>query len=133
MFPVAGFIMDRFGRRYAIVPCFFIFATGMAMVPLTGSYLTLLIAGIVMGLGNGLGSGTMMTTGADLAPREGTGEFLSVWRLVGDVGHATGPWIVGEIADVSGLGLSAVVLSGVGYMAVAIFLWLVPETSRQRK
>ena len=133
MFPVAGFIMDRFGRRYAIVPCFFIFATGMAMVPLTGSYLTLLIAGIVMGLGNGLGSGTMMTTGADLAPREGTGEFLAVWRLIGDVGHATGPWIVGEIADVSGLGLSAVVLAGVGYMAVAIFLWLVPETSRPRK
>ena len=133
MFPVAGFIMDRFGRRYAIVPCFFIFATGMAMVPLTGSYLTLLIAGIVMGLGNGLGSGTMMTTGADLAPREGTGEFLAVWRLIGDVGHAAGPWIVGEIADVSGLGLSAVVLAGVGYMAVAIFLWLVPETSRQRK
>ena len=133
MFPVAGFIMDRFGRRYAIVPCFFIFATGMAMVPFTGSYLSLLIAGIVMGLGNGLGSGTMMTTGADLAPREGTGEFLAVWRLIGDVGHATGPWIVGEIADVSGLGLSAVALAGVGYMAVAIFLWLVPETSRQRK
>ena len=85
-----------------------------------------------MGLGNGLGSGTMMTTGADLAPRDGTGEFLAVWRLIGDVGHAAGPWIVGEIADVSGLGLSAVVLSGVGYMAVAIFLWLVPETSRQR-
>ena len=103
------------------------------MIPLTGSYVTLLIAGIVMGLGNGLGSGTMMTTGADLAPREGIGEFLSVWRLIGDVGHATGPWIVGEIAEASGLGLSAVVLAGVGYMAVAIFLWLVPETSQQRK
>ena len=90
MFPVAGFIMDRFGRRYAIVPCFFIFATGMAMIPLTGSYVTLLIAGIVMGLGNGLGSGTMMTTGADLAPREGIGEFLSVWRLIGDVGSRNG-------------------------------------------
>ncbi len=133
MFPVAGFIMDRFGRRYAIVPCFFIFATGMAMVPLTGGYVTLLIAGIVMGLGNGLGSGTMMTTGADLAPREGTGEFLSVWRLIGDVGHATGPWIVGGIADMSGLAISAVALAGIGYTAVAIFLWLVPETLRRQK
>ena len=133
MFPVAGFIMDRFGRRYAIVPCFFIFATGMAMVPFTGSYGTLLIAVIVMGFGNGLGSGTMMTTGADLAPREGTGEFLGVWRFIGDVGRATGPVIVGGIADMSGLALSAVALAGIGYTAVAIFLWLVPETLRRRK
>ncbi|MCZ6678365.1 MAG: MFS transporter [Candidatus Poribacteria bacterium] len=133
LFPVAGFIMDRFGRRYATIPCFFIFATGMGMVSFTGSYATLLIAVIVMGFGNGLGSGTMMTLGADLAPREGTGEFLGVWRLIGDSGHTMGPLIVGGIADVGGLAFSAVALSGIGYTAVAIFLWLVPETLRKHK
>ena len=133
MFPLAGFIMDRFGRRYAVVPCFFIFGLGMAIVPFTGSFATLLVATIVMGFGNGLGSGTMMTLGADLAPSEGTGEFLGVWRLIGDAGAVTGPLVVGNIAEVWGLATSAFVLAGIGYAGVAIFLWLVPETLRRDK
>ena len=133
MFPVAGFIMDRFGRRYATIPCFFIFATGMVMVSFTRDFTSLLIATVVMGFGNGLGSGTMMTLGADLAPKDGTGEFLGAWRLVGDTGHATGPLICGNIADVWGLSFSAAALAGIGYVAVAIFLWLVPETLQKPK
>ena len=130
LFPAAGYIMDRFGRRYATVPCFFIFATGMALVPFTHSYMTLLLATIVIGFGNGIGSGTMMTLGADLAPPERRGEFLGVWRLIGDVGGMTGPLIVGQIAQLTSLAASAAALSGIGYIGVAIFLWLVPETLR---
>lgn len=133
MFPLAGFTMDRFGRRYAVVPCFFIFGIGMAIVPFTGSFASLLVATIVMGIGNGLGSGTMMTLGADLAPQEGTGEFLGVWRLIGDAGAVTGPLVVGNIAEQWGLAISAFVLAGIGYAGVAIFLWLVPETLRRDK
>ncbi len=133
MFPLAGFIMDRFGRRYAVVPCFLIFGLGMAIVPFTGSFASLLVATIVMGFGNGLGSGTMMTLGADLAPSKGTGEFLGVWRLIGDAGAVTGPLVVGNIAEVWGLATSAFVLAGIGYTGVAIFLWLVPETLRRDK
>lgn len=133
MFPLAGFIMDRFGRRYAVVPCFFIFGLGMAMVPFTGSFASLLVATIVMGFGNGLGSGTMMTLGADLAPQEGTGEFLGVWRLIGDIGGVTGPLVVGNIAQVWGLPISAFVLAGIGLTGVAIFIRLVPETLRRDK
>ena len=133
MFPLAGFIMDRFGRRYATVPCFFIFATGMAMVPFTRTFTSLLIATTVMGFGNGLGSGAMMTLGADLAPREGTGEFLGLWRLIGDVGGTTGPLVVGNIAEVWGLTTSALALAGIGYTAAAIFLWFVPETLQRQK
>jgi MFS family permease len=133
LFPAAGFIMDRFGRRYATVPCFFIFATGMAMVPFTHSYMALLVATIIMGLGNGIGSGTMMTLGADLAPADRRGEFLGVWRLIGDVGGTTGPLIVGNIAELTGLAVSAASLAGIGYIAVALFLGLVPETLQRTK
>ena len=91
MFPVAGSMMDRFGRRYATVPGIFIFATGMVLMPFTGSFTGLLLAAILMRLGNGIASGTMMTLGADLAPREGTGEFLGLWRLTGDFGGSAGP------------------------------------------
>jgi len=128
MFPVAGFMMDRFGRRYATVPGIYIFATGMVLMPFTHTFTWLLLAAIVMRFGNGIASGTMMTLGADLAPKEGTGEFLGLWRLTGDFGGSAGPVVVGNIADLFGLGFSGFALGGIGYLAVGIFLWLVPET-----
>ena len=128
MFPVAGFMMDRFGRRYATIPGICIFATGMALMPFTSTFTWLLLAAVLMRLGNGVASGTMMTLGADLAPREGTGEFLGLWRLTGDFGGSAGPVVVGNIADVFGLSYSGFALGGIGYLAVTIFLWLVPET-----
>ena len=131
MFPVAGFMMDRFGRRYATIPGICIFATGMALMPFTGTFTWLLLAAVLMRFGNGVASGTMMTLGADLAPREGTGEFLGLWRLTGDFGGSAGPVVVGNIADLFGLGYSGFALGGIGYLAVAIFLWLVPETLKR--
>lgn len=131
MFPLAGYLMDRYGRRFATIPGICIFATGMVLMPFTSSFLWLLLAAVMMRFGNGIASGTMMTLGADLAPREGTGEFLGLWRLTGDFGGSAGPVVVGNIADVFGLGYSGFALGGIGYLAVSIFLWLVPETLRR--
>lgn len=131
MFPIAGFMMDRFGRRFATVPGICIFATGMILMPFTGTFTWLLLAAILMRLGNGIASGTMMTLGADLAPREGTGEFLGLWRLTGDFGGSAGPVVVGNLADLFGLSYSGFALGGIGYLAVSIFLWLVPETLKK--
>ena len=114
MFPLAGHMMDRFGRRYATVPGISIFATGMALMPFTKTFVWLLLAAILMRFGNGLASGTMMTLGADLAPKDGTGEFLGLWRLTGDFGGAAGPVIVGNIADLFGLGFSGFALGASG-------------------
>ncbi len=128
MFPIAGHMMDRFGRRYATVPGICIFATGMVLMPFTGTFTWLLLAATFMRMGNGIASGTMMTLGADLAPREGTGEFLGLWRLTGDFGGSAGPVIVGNLADLFGLSYSGFALGGIGYLAVTIFLRWVPET-----
>ena len=56
--------------------------------------LTLLAAAILTGIGNGFGSGIMMTLGADLAPKGSIGEFLGLWRLIGDIGSTGGPLVV---------------------------------------
>ena len=81
-----------------------------------------------MGFGNGIGSGTMMTLGADLAPAASVGSFLGVWRLIGDVGGAGGPVVVGSVADLIGLSASAYALAGIGVLSVILFAFTVPET-----
>jgi MFS family permease len=128
LFPVAGLIMDRLGRKVAIVPCFAVQGLVMLLLPLTGTFAGLLAVATVMGVANGLGSGVMMTVGADLAPPDSRGEFLGVWRLVGDAGGSGAPLVVGTIADLLALPAAAVVIAGSGLIAAAIFIFLVPET-----
>jgi MFS family permease len=128
MFIPAGVLMDRYGRKFAAVPSFALMAVGIGMVPFAGNFVGLLIAALVIGLGNGLGSGTMMTLGADLAPEGATGEFLGIWRLIGDVGMVAGPLAVGLIASWVGLDGSAIVLMCAGFLSSAILFFLVKET-----
>lgn len=132
MFFPAGYIMDRFGRKYAYVSCFLIQGIGMALIPLTWNFATLLTATSIIGFGNGLGSGTMMTLGADLAPREAMGEFLGLWRLIGDGGALGGPLLVGTIADVLSLGPAIFTIAAIGLTAAGILGFFVPETLKQR-
>ncbi len=132
LFVVAGWIMDRVGRKFAIVPCFGIQALGMALVPFATSYTSLLLAAVLIGIGNGLGAGTMMTLGADLSPSRSRGEFLGLWRLIGDMGHTGAPLVVGVVADLLVLSSAIWVIAGSGLAAASIFLFFVPETLRQK-
>ena len=128
MFIPAGMLMDRFGRKVAAVPSFALMALGIGLIPFTHDFVTLLLAAMLVGLGNGLGSGLMMTLGADLAPPGATGEFLGVWRLIGDVGAVAGPLMVGLVAAAVGLAGGAWVLSLAGWLAVVTLAGLVRET-----
>jgi len=128
MFVPAGWLMDNLGRKYALVPSFTIQAVAMALVPLTQSFGTLLACASLAGLGNGLSSGGMMTLGADLAPSNRRGEFLGVWRLIGDAGGTGGPAVVGWVADAFALPSAALAMGASGMMAALIFGFLLPET-----
>ncbi len=130
LFIPAGWVMDRFGRKVASVPSFTIMAIGVALIPVAANFLGLLIAACVIGLGNGMGSGSMMTLGADLAPPDAVGEFLGIWRFVGDAGQAGGPLVVGIVADALGLAVTAFALAGIGVVAALILAALVRETLR---
>jgi MFS family permease len=132
LFYPTGVIMDRLGRKFAIVPSFFIQAVGMGLVSLTSSYWGLLLAASVIGFGNGLSSGTMMTLGADLAPRNARGEFLGVWRLIGDLGVTGGPLVAGAVAELVLLSTAALALAGSGLIAAGIFALFVSETLPKR-
>jgi MFS family permease len=128
MFLPAGILMDRWGRKVASVPSFAIMSVGVVLIPFTSTYAELMFATCIIGLGNGIGSGSMMTLGADLAPRGATGEFLGIWRLIGDAGAFLGPIAVGTIAASTSLNGSAYLLSAIGISATLTLAFLVKET-----
>ena len=91
------------------------------------------IEALSSGFGNGIGSGTMMTLGADLAPRQSVGEFLGIWNLIGDFGSSAGPLAIGVVAGSLSLVPAIFVIAGVGAAGSAILGWLVPETLSARR
>lgn len=131
MFLPAGWLMDFRGRKWSAVPSLAVLGAGLALLPLADGFWSYLAAALVSGLGSGFGTGVVMAFGADFSPRANRGEFLGVWRLVGDAGHAGGPFVIGAAAGVFALGGALVFAGAVGFAAAALTALLVPETLRR--
>ena len=88
----------------------------------------------LMALGNGLGSGIVMTRGADTAPVEGRAQYLGGWRLCGDIGGSGGALLVGTVAAVAPLAVACLVMgagAALGTVWVGYFTRRVDVLSRR--
>ena len=128
MFIPVGFMMDNWGRKYSGVSCMGILALALFIIPLSDSFSTLLLAGMLAGLGNGFGSGINMTLAADFAPAHERGEFLGVWRLCSDLGSFAGPIVMGYIANTFMLATAFSFAGGLGVAGAVIMVVFVKET-----
>ena len=80
-----------------------LYALGLALLPLAAGFYSLLAVAVLLGFANGIGTGVVMIIGADLARASGRhGQFLGLWRLIGDVGISGAPLLVGTIVNVCG-------------------------------
>ena len=129
LFPVSGFLMDRHGRVAAIAPSLVLLGTGLFLAGAAKTPATLVGAAIVVGVGNGIGAGTMLTIGSDLAPKHDPSRFLSLLGTIRDTGRVAGPLLVGALADSVGLSWSAVAL-GIVAVTTAAFMGLVVGDTR---
>jgi MFS family permease len=127
-----GSVMDRWGRKAAAIPCLVIMSSALAVMPLTHGTLTLGLVAVLLGVGNGLSSGVVMTLGADFAPPAIRVSFLGVWRVTSDIGTAGGPLAVAGVTAAVTLGGAAVTVGVLGLVAAAYVLRYVPETGVRR-
>ena len=132
LFPVSGFVMDRFGRLASMVPAFSLMTFGLVLLGVADTAAQAVVAGIVIGVGNGLSSGAMLTMASDLAPADGRGPFIAGFNMVSSTGQLLGPFIVGWAADVIGLGASAIALAVVLAIGLSWIVFVIGETGRTR-
>jgi MFS family permease len=129
----AGKVMDHYGRRWVAVPSTIVLGISFAILPLTHGVATLAIAAMVMGFGNGIGSGIVMTLGADTSPAIGRPTFLGVWRELADAGSGIGPVVLSAVTALAGLALGIEVSGLVGFAAAAaLWLWIPKGAGRLR-
>jgi MFS family permease len=129
LFYPAGKLMDVRGRLWTAVPSMLVLALGFALLPLSAGVVALTGAAMVIGLGNGMGSGILMTLGADVAPAATRAQFLGIWRLFQDSGNAAGPLLVAAGAALGSLAGGILAMAGVAVASAAALIRWVPRWS----
>lgn len=137
LFYVSGKIMDRYGRLWVAVPSMILLGAGLIALPFTTTLVAVSLVAALVGLGNGIGSGVLMTLGADTAPGDIRAQFLAVWRVVQDTGNAVGPLVVSGAAAVGSLAagiwsMGAVSMGAAAAMAKWVPRWSVHANRRTR-
>lgn len=131
LFYPSGVITDRWGRKAAAIPCLAMLSAGLIILPATSSAPSFLLVALLLGAGNGVGTGIVMTLGADFSPVRGRAEFLGVWRLVTDVGQAGGPLLIAGATAALSLGFASAAVGLLGLTGVGIVVRFVPETLKR--
>ncbi|MFT3800457.1 MAG: MFS transporter [Burkholderiaceae bacterium] len=121
VFYPAGKVMDRFGRVWIALPCTLLMGCAFLLTPLTTGFTSFLLVAMLLGLANGIGSGIVMTMGADAAPRDNRTRFLGIWRMMADTGSSLGPLLLSSITALASLGAGIAAIGGLGFAAAAVF------------
>lgn len=132
VFYPAGKLMDRRGRQWVAIPSTAIMGTALLLIPLTGGFTGLLLAGILIGFGNGVSSGLVMTLGADFSPDRGRGQFLGLWRFMADAGSTGGPLLLSGVTALATLGAGVSATGVLGFAAAAVFAVVIPRLKHRR-
>ncbi|HET6825182.1 MAG TPA: MFS transporter, partial [Amnibacterium sp.] len=80
-----------------------------------------------LSVANGIGSGILMTFGADLAPRHDPAPFLGAYRFTGDAGNAAAPLVIAGVTAVSSVAVAAGVIGVVGLVGAGLIARWVPR------
>ena len=128
----SGYLSDRFGRKTPFIPSIVLMCAGIATFIWAGNLWQLLLSGVLMGMGEGLGSPAGAVFFADIAPPGLEGVTLGMFRSFAGVGTVSGAMVFGLIADVAGfpwaLWVDAILFATAG-IGVMLF---VRETHRRR-
>ncbi|WP_353807435.1 MFS transporter [Agromyces sp. SYSU T00194] len=131
LFYSSGQIMDRWGRLWAALPSMVLMGgafVGLAFTHDLDAAFGWFVAGaVVVGIGNGLSSGILMTLGADLAPPDDPAPFLGSWRTLTDAGAAAAPLLIAGVAAVIGLPVATAAIGVAGLLGAAGFGVWVPR------
>lgn len=127
LFYTSGQIMDRFGRMWSAIPAM----VGLGIAHLALAFVVhepfFVAVAIFMSLANGIGSGILMTLGADLAPPASPAPFLGAWRFTGDVGQAGAPLLVSAVTAAVSLPVASAVMGVLGLAGAALLIRYIPR------
>jgi MFS family permease len=136
LFYVSGQVMDRLGRIWAAVPSTLLMGGALVALAFTHDVsqasLWFGVFAIVIGVGNGLSSGILLTVGADVAPKEEPASFLGSWRTLTDAGGAATPLVFSGLTAAFSLSVATGAVGLIGLLGALAFLRWLPRYAPDR-
>jgi MFS family permease len=131
----AGYIMDRYGRKFTIVPGLTLSGLAMAFLALTDSLAVstsvFIVAFIAIHFCVSLISGNMQTLGTDVAPAHARGAFFGVSRQIAQTGSLASPVSFTFLVSLFSYTVAFSFLSGAALFAAAVVFFGIPETLKK--
>ncbi|MGO1838087.1 MAG: MFS transporter [Candidatus Microbacterium stercoravium] len=136
LFYASGQVMDRFGRIWATVPSAVLMSASFLSLSFTRDIgapeIAFAVFAVVIGIGNGISSGALMTLGSDAAPPENPAPFLGAWRTMTDSGASATPLLVSGVTALASLPVATALVGAIGLIGAIGFLRWVPRVAPER-
>jgi len=131
LFYASGQVMDRFGRLWAALPAMVLMGAGFLALSFThdldSAAMWFAMFAAVLGVGNGLSSGILLTLGADIAPAAEPAAFLGSWRTLTDAGGAVAPILISAVTAALSLSGAVAVMGAIAALGAVGFVRWVPR------
>jgi MFS family permease len=120
--PFTGRLMDHKGANFIMYPALVIFGAGMLLLSTADKSSTLLVAGILIGLGFGNMQSTTQAVAVKLTPPHRMGLATSTFFIFLDAGLGFGPYLLGFIIPLTGYSTMYVIM-GVVILATTVLYY----------
>ncbi|MEN0085359.1 MAG: MFS transporter [Leifsonia sp.] len=131
LFYASGQIMDRFGRMWSAIPSMLGLGTGFIVLAfshdLPSNVAWYIGVSLFLSVANGIGSGIVMTLGADLAPKDHPAPFLGAWRFSADAGQAAAPLFVSLLTALVSISFASGVMGVLGLVGAGMLARYIPR------
>lgn len=131
LFYSSGQIMDRFGRMWSAIPSMIGLGIGFIVLAfshdLPANVAWYIGVSLFLSVANGVGSGIVMTLGADLAPKDRPAPFLGAWRFSADAGQAAAPLVVSLLTALVSISFASGVMGVFGLLGAAMLARYIPR------
>ncbi|MFL6517515.1 MAG: MFS transporter, partial [Bacillus sp. (in: firmicutes)] len=122
--PITGRLMDLKGANYIMYPGFISLAAGLFLLSLTSASITLLISGVLIGLGFGNMQSSTQAVAVKVTPPHRMGLATSTFFIFLDAGLGFGPYLLGFIIPLTGYRTLYVILGVVVLATIVLYYFL---------
>ena len=137
LFFPSGQIMDKWGRLASIIPAMVLMSISLIVLSLThdvsNPVFWFVATAFVFAIGNGIGSGILLTLAADLANKNNPAPFLGAWRFITDSGAALAPMGIAALTAAASLAIAAAATGVAGIVGVIMMMIYVPRFLPHKK
>jgi FSR family fosmidomycin resistance protein-like MFS transporter len=119
---IVGFVVDRYGARPVLIGGIGLLAAGTLIAALAGSYATLVVGAVIMGLGNSVFHPADFSILNSRVEANRLGYAYSAHGVAGSLGYAAAPVFSGTLGAVFGWHTALLAAAGVGLGVFALLL-----------